>query len=308
MEAKHSRITRWLVRGIVGTVLLAVVGGVICVCLAISSSVHAEKTLHAVNFVTIVVDRFVQQEHRWPKSWDELRTVEATGVGSMYSWPADVDILRQFVTISFDADMGVIASQTVDDFDAIRPIGSYYPYKDYGHVKTLIETVKHSISGQQDAEESETVDDDAHSDVFEEAMLSLTQGAKKLYVECEPKDAETTLVVELTITDVITSQSFTFPLRRETSPLEHRSRRALMFNADGEGTYCGGSVSFRNGTESGVSIRVSCYWKALDLSRGQIEREVLIPVGATTQQQLSDKVSVKAHFQTLSQEMQGQTN
>ena len=146
MEPQRSRITRWLVRGIVGTVLLAVVGGVICAYLAISSSLHAEKTLHAVNFVTVVVDRFVQQYHRWPKSWDELRRVQATGVGSMYSWPADADAVRQFVTIDFNADMGVIASQTVDDFDAITPIGSYYPYKDYGHVQSLIETVKRRAS------------------------------------------------------------------------------------------------------------------------------------------------------------------
>jgi len=64
----------------------------------------------------------------------------------MYAWPADADAVRQFVTIDFNADMGVIASQTVDDFDAIRPIGSYYPYKDYGHVQSLIETVNRCAS------------------------------------------------------------------------------------------------------------------------------------------------------------------
>jgi hypothetical protein len=102
---------------------------------------------------TVVVDRFIQQEQRWPNSWDDLRGVQTVDAPSMYSWPEDADTIQEYVTIDFDVDVNVIASQTADDFDAIEPIGSFYPYKDYGFVDSLIESAKTATSGQRTAAE-----------------------------------------------------------------------------------------------------------------------------------------------------------
>ena len=149
MKPSGSGVKRWLVRVIVAAVLLVAVAIGVCAYLGISTSLHAEKTLHAINLVTVVVDRFIQQEQRWPNSWDDLRSVQTVDAPSMYSWPDDADIIQEFVTIDFNGDLTVIALQTADDFDAIEPIGSYYPHKDYGFVDSLIESAKTATSGQQ---------------------------------------------------------------------------------------------------------------------------------------------------------------
>ena len=148
MKSLDPGIMRWLVRVFVAVVLLIVVGIGVSVYLGISASLHAEKALHSINLVTVVVDRFVQQEKRWPKSWDDLHAISTVDAPTMYSWPGDAKTVQQFVAIDFETDVKVIASQTVGDFDAIKPIGSYYPYKDYGFVDSLIENAKVVADGQ----------------------------------------------------------------------------------------------------------------------------------------------------------------
>ena len=139
----------WLVRIFVVGAILGTIAVGTCVYLGISSSLHAERTLHSINLSTVVVDRFIQQEQRWPKSWDDLRSVQAVDAPSMYSWPEDAETVREFVAIDFDANVLTVASQTADDFDAIKPIGSYYPYKKYGYVDSLIESARVITDGQQ---------------------------------------------------------------------------------------------------------------------------------------------------------------
>jgi hypothetical protein len=97
MEPKRSRITRWLVRGIVGTVLLSVVGGVICAYLAISSSVHAEKTLHAIKFYLQINEHPVGDVEAYAASvyaerygihtgWHRLELDDQRAVESLAPW------------------------------------------------------------------------------------------------------------------------------------------------------------------------------------------------------------------------------
>jgi hypothetical protein len=142
MRYLGSGVKRWLGRAVVGVVLLAAAVSIgVCVYLGISA-LQAEKSPHSVNLVTAVVDRFIQQEKRWPTSWDELRAINAVDVPSMYSWPDDSEAVHELVVINFDADLTKIAAQTAEDFDAIRPIGACYPYKHYGYVDSLIRDSK----------------------------------------------------------------------------------------------------------------------------------------------------------------------
>jgi hypothetical protein len=142
MKNLGSGIKQWFGRaGIVAVLLAAGVGILVCVYLGISA-LQAEKSLHAVNLVTAVVDRFIQQEKRWPTSWDELRAINAVDVPSMYSWPDDSEAVHELVVINFDVDLTKIAAQTAEDFDAIRPIGSCFPYKDFRYVDSLIKNAK----------------------------------------------------------------------------------------------------------------------------------------------------------------------
>lgn len=92
--------------------------------------------------MTKVADNFVRQENRWPNSRDELRTVEFADAPSMYSWPHDVDEVRELVAIEFDTDIATVASQSTERFDKTVPIGACYPYKDYGFVGSLPQSAK----------------------------------------------------------------------------------------------------------------------------------------------------------------------
>ena len=140
----------WFVRVVIIAALLVAIGIGVCVFIGISTSLQAEKTLHAIGLVTVVVDRFIQKEHRWPKSWEDLRTVSAGDrTSAMYSWPDDVEVLQRRVMINFDADLKTIASQTIDDFDAIQPIGPCYSYKHYGYIRPLIETIRALVDRQK---------------------------------------------------------------------------------------------------------------------------------------------------------------
>ncbi len=60
----------------------------------------------------------------------------------MYRWPTDATILRQYVWVDFDADLDKLAAQTRDEFDAVRPLGPYYPFKHRGQVDELLDTIR----------------------------------------------------------------------------------------------------------------------------------------------------------------------
>jgi hypothetical protein len=148
MRSLDSRTKHWIGRTIAAAVLLAAIGFGACVYLGISSSLHAERGLHSINLVTVLVDRFLQQEKRWPTSWKDLYTITDAKAPSMYSWPKDSETVQEFVAIDFDANLSRIASQTVEDFDAIKPIGSCYDYKQYHFVSSLIEDAKNVVDSQ----------------------------------------------------------------------------------------------------------------------------------------------------------------
>jgi hypothetical protein len=117
---------------------------------AISAAVHGEYALHAVNLITVVVDDFVDKNGIWPTSWEDLKTVSSVNKWGMYSWPEDLEKVRLYVTVDFEADPAILAKQSVEEFDAIKPVGPYYPYKHYGYVAALIETLRKKTGGQQE--------------------------------------------------------------------------------------------------------------------------------------------------------------
>jgi hypothetical protein len=147
-EMTSPRAKRRILTGCLLSVVLLVGGGVWIVYQAISTSLHAECTLHAINLVTVLVDKYVDREGKWPRCWEDLRTVSPGDRYTVYSWPQDSERVQSYVTVDFDVDLASLAKQDVEGFDAIRPIGSYYPYKCDGYIAALIETIKKKTSGQ----------------------------------------------------------------------------------------------------------------------------------------------------------------
>ena len=135
------KLKHHLIRCGIAALALVVCGVVWMLYTAYSVSIHAEYALHAVNLTTVVVDRYVEREGKWPRSWDDLNTIAIDRWG-MYSWPQDSQRVQKYVSVDFGADLETLARQSVEEFAAIKPIGSYYPYKCDGHIAALIETLK----------------------------------------------------------------------------------------------------------------------------------------------------------------------
>jgi hypothetical protein len=102
--------------------------------------------LHATNEACELTMEYVQQHNgAWPRSWHDLERVHLPpNKSNVYRWPEDSKQLRQFVTIDFAAEPEQLTKQTVADFEAIKPIGPSFPYKDDGRVLALLESLRAS--------------------------------------------------------------------------------------------------------------------------------------------------------------------
>lgn len=52
-------------------------------------SLEAERTLHAYYEVLDLLGRYVQENHAWPKSWDDLAVIPLKRDDSARPWPSD---------------------------------------------------------------------------------------------------------------------------------------------------------------------------------------------------------------------------
>jgi hypothetical protein len=111
-----------------------------------SSGSRAEHALHATRLAIIVVEKYVQEQRGWPKSWTDLESISASN-GAMYSWPDDSAEIRRYVQIDFDLTLEQVANERPDQFNAIRPkVPAYQAYREY--VASLLKTVRTAAKGK----------------------------------------------------------------------------------------------------------------------------------------------------------------
>ena len=65
-----------------------------------------------------------------------------------FQWPESSSTMQQRVKIDFAADLHEISEQDRMTFDAIKPIGPCYEYRDYGIVDSLQQTIKVFLENQ----------------------------------------------------------------------------------------------------------------------------------------------------------------
>jgi hypothetical protein len=132
-------------RGLVA-LLLAIIGlGGWVLYRGVSASLEAERNLHATLFTIRLVERFVSERGRWPRSWDELEAMSIRDDLFGQQWPAVSPEVRSRVSIDFGIDPRGVARQDPMSLTAIRPTGPYYEYRDYPPVKSLQRTIHRSI-------------------------------------------------------------------------------------------------------------------------------------------------------------------
>src|SRR5207249_1677034 len=129
---------RFTVRRGLGALLLAGVAyGGWLVYSVVATSLEAERNLHATRFTIGLVERFVTETGRWPRSWGELEGLSTRDTLFGQGWPAASSFVHRRVCIDFESDPWEVARQDPMRFTAIRPIGPYYEYRDYGAVESL---------------------------------------------------------------------------------------------------------------------------------------------------------------------------
>jgi hypothetical protein len=130
-------------------VLVVVMGslGAWLVYRVVSTAAHAEANLHYSLEALEIVERFVTQNGRWPRSWAELEGVDMRDGGIDRDWLRVSAGMQQWIIIDFGADPQDVAQQERMKFSAIRPKGPYYEYRDYGYVDRLQDAIRKSISG-----------------------------------------------------------------------------------------------------------------------------------------------------------------
>ncbi len=134
--------------GALAALVLAAVGvGGWTVYRCVAVSLQAERKLHAARFAVRLVERFVAEKGRWPRSWGELEQLPFDGDLFGRGWPAASPEIQRRVVIDFAADPAEVARQDPLAFTAVKPVGPHYEYRDYGDVVHLQATIRQSVKG-----------------------------------------------------------------------------------------------------------------------------------------------------------------
>jgi hypothetical protein len=149
-----------IVRAVLVVLAIAAAAGGVCVYLGVSTSLHAENTLHAILATVKDVDRFVAIERRWPKSWGELRPHTEEESHDAEAWRVESDRRQKYMQIDFNSDLREIASQTPEQFKAIYPTGACYPYTNRWLIEALLETARQVTEGEPNREVMPRTDSD----------------------------------------------------------------------------------------------------------------------------------------------------
>jgi hypothetical protein len=136
------------------------------------------------------------------------------------------------------------------------------------------------------------------------SMSSAERAAVAAYCKCEEEEAETVLIIDITI-DEATDQRFTFPVRKEpvydAEGLKiYRPRESRMGFGDSFSprSWCNGGVNFDNGSDTDVTVRVDYDWMTARGVEGSVHEKVTACVSQPLERRLSDHAFVKAFWRS----------
>ena len=136
---------RCILRVIIATLAGIAVAGSILGFRGAMLSLEAEKTLHATLFSVQLLERFVSERGRWPRSWSELEAVSMPEGLYGQKWPTASPEVQRRVSIDFGIDPLTVARQVPMTITAVRPIGPSYEFRDYAAIRSLQEAILRSM-------------------------------------------------------------------------------------------------------------------------------------------------------------------
>ena len=133
---------QWFIRLTYGFIVLVLVVGGIAIYQGATTAARARKTLRVTLVAVDLLKAYAEQTGgEWPRSWDDLQAVPPVREGDI-AWPDDRAEFEKRVYIDFQADPQVIAQQKPEEFEAVKPIGSYFEFRDRGSVAALIKLLQ----------------------------------------------------------------------------------------------------------------------------------------------------------------------
>jgi len=87
-SASGRSLARWIVRALVCLLFVGVGVGGWMAYRGVTVSLEAERNLHATLFAVRLVEQFVSEQRRWPRSWEELESLPTADELFGRSWPA----------------------------------------------------------------------------------------------------------------------------------------------------------------------------------------------------------------------------
>ena len=114
---------------------------------------ESELNLISLNATLIVMDQYVRERPgQWPKSWDSLI---ATRIPNS-SWPADAIVIKRRIQIDFAARLEDMAAQSIETFNAVRPIGpNDFRYSAEPTIRTLLDSIRESVKASAETKGSQ---------------------------------------------------------------------------------------------------------------------------------------------------------
>ena len=138
---------RWVIRFVVVVAVIAAMAVGFCLYQGITTSLHAENVLHAALLTVQLLNEYViLHDGKWPQSWSDLEKLPPKERMGMYDWPEESREVQQYVEVDFSADPESVAKHGVAEFNAVRPIGPFYPFKDRGSVEELLKAIRKHTS------------------------------------------------------------------------------------------------------------------------------------------------------------------
>ena len=127
-----NSLRRRILIAVISLVTILLFVAIVVAAIAIRTALIAEENLQAFFHAHRATMEFVQQnDGRWPRSWDDLRSVRPE---------SDFDWVAEHLDFDFEADPRDIVSQTPETFSAIQPHQPCYVLDD--RIQLLIETLK----------------------------------------------------------------------------------------------------------------------------------------------------------------------
>jgi len=135
---------RYRLRTLLIVLALVLVGSVLVVSYQAQRALVASHTLVMGKVTTSLVRDYVRQHNRWPRNWDDLRSVQPPAESAKF-----IDTAQTRIVIDFTVTLQDLKTLSTEEFRAIRPRGrAPAGYKEYWEINSLLKECRSAVNDE----------------------------------------------------------------------------------------------------------------------------------------------------------------